>query len=141
MKLSAQLLQTVFLSIRNIRRMSYAEANDCVSIPQLRFLTAIGEGLDQTSILARTMGVSQAAVSKMIDGMVERDWVERLSDEDRRVTRLVLSEKGKRLNQKVHSAIEDRIDVLLKDITKEERQTLKSGLQVLSKVFNSESVS
>lgn len=141
MKLSAQLLQTVFLSIRNIRRMSYAEANDCVSIPQLRFLTAIGEGLDQTSILARTMGVSQAAVSKMIDGMVERDWVERLSDEDRRVTRLVLSEKGKRLNQKVHSAIEDRIDVLLKDITKEERQTLKSGLQVLSKVFNSESLS
>ncbi len=87
------------------------------------------------------MGVSQAAVSKMIDGMVERDWVERLSDEDRRVTRLVLSEKGKRLNQKVHSAIEDRIDVLLKDITKEERQTLKSGLQVLSKVFNSESLS
>lgn len=141
MKLSAQLLQTVFLSIRNIRRMSYAEANDCVSIPQLRFLTAIGEGLDQTSILARTMGVSQAAVSKMIDGMVERDWVERLSDEDRRVTRLVLSEKGKHLNQKVHSAIEDRIDVLLKDITKEERQTLKSGLQVLSKVFNSESLS
>ncbi len=137
-ELSQYILGSVPSAMRHIRKMAFAEADDSISIPQLRILASINEGFDQVSTLAKFMGVSQAAISKMVDGMVERELISRSDTDDRRVTRLKLTKKGETLNNKLHSSIEQKIDVFIKDLSKTEKDDLKAGLKVLSKVFSSE---
>jgi DNA-binding MarR family transcriptional regulator len=126
--------------MRHIRKMAFEEANECVSIPQMRILGSIDEGFDQVSSLARMMGVSQAAISKMVDVLTDRELVTRKVGDDRRVIRLTLTEKGEEMNRRVHTLIEGKLDIVLKNLTKQDKEELKAGLKVLSKVFGRESL-
>ncbi|GEM_PF-2426742 len=140
LKLSTQILNVLPMSMRHIRKMAFEEANDCISIPQLRILGAIHDDFCHVSVLAKIMGVTQAAVSKMVDGLVERDLVLRQNCVDRRAVKLVLTKKGSAINQKVRVSIERQIDILLKELNKDDKDKIRDGLLVLSKVFTHESI-
>lgn len=58
-------------------------------------LVALDAGVHEPGRLAAEMGVSKQAVSKLVDGLVERGFVDRRPDEsDRRRSRLLLTARG-----------------------------------------------
>ena len=75
--------------------------------------------------LYKTTMLSSGAVSSKLDKLVERQWVERLiNEEDRRSCRVVLTEQG--LNV-IDPAVDDHVEnqkKLLESFTSEEQQTL-----------------
>ncbi|MBJ7551755.1 MarR family winged helix-turn-helix transcriptional regulator [Marinomonas ostreistagni] len=75
--------------------------------------------------LYKTTMLSSGAVSSKLDKLVERQWVERLiNEEDRRSCRVVLTEQG--LNV-IDPAVDDHVGnqkKLLESFTSEEQQTL-----------------
>lgn len=141
MKLSKQIIKSVPLTMRVIRKIVLDYADDSLTLPQLRILRFIQEGCGQVSGLSRTLGVTQAAISKMVDGLVEKEYITRSSGTDRRVTKLDLTEKGEAVNSSVHLILEAALDTRLKNITKSEKEDLSKGLAVLTKLFNNESCS
>lgn len=139
-KVSTHLLRTVPMAMRTIRSMLDEESNECLSMPQLRLLRMINLEINQVSRIAKTLIVSQASVSKMVDVMEEKGYITRSSGIDKRVAILKLTSKGEKIHQSVQSAIEQKLEKLMKGLTKKNKEDLIAGLDVLNKVFSSESI-
>ena len=139
-KVSSHLLRTVPMAMRTIRSMLDEESNEYLSMPQLRLLRMINLEINQVSIIAKTLIVSQASVSKMVDAMEEKGYITRSSGIDKRVAILKLTSKGEKIHQSVQSAIEQKLEKLMKGLTKKNKEDLIAGLDVLNKVFSSESI-
>ena len=139
-KVSSHLLRTVPMAMRTIRSMLDEESNEYLSMPQLRLLRMINLEINQVSMIAKTLIVSQASVSKMVDVMEEKGYITRSSGIDKRVAILKLTSKGEKIHQSVQSAIEQKLEKLMKGLTKKNKEDLIAGLDVLNKVFSSESI-
>lgn len=139
-KVSTHLLRTVPMAMRTIRSMLDEESNECLSMPQLRLLRMINLEINQVSMIAKTLIVSQASVSKMADVMEEKGYITRSSGIDKRVAILKLTSKGEKVHQSVQLAIEQKLEKLMKGLTKKNKEDLIAGLDVLNKVFSSESI-
>ena len=139
-KVSTHLLRTVPMAMRTIRSMLDEESNECLSMPQLRLLRMINLEINQVSMIAKTLIVSQASVSKMVDVMEEKGYITRSSGIDKRVAILKLTSKGEKIHQSVQSALEQKLEKLMKGLTKKNKEDLIAGLDVLNKVFSSESI-
>jgi len=83
------------------------------------------DGLPQRD-LARSMHVSPAAVTYMLQRMERDGWIERRRDtDDQRVVRVFASEKGKCLRQDARRAFRETEDELNSIYSQEEQATLK----------------
>lgn len=68
-------------------------------------LMVLARGATDASQLVKEMGITKQAVSKLIDALVDRGFVDRnANDADRRRTDLVLSAKGKRAARVIAAA-------------------------------------
>jgi long-chain acyl-CoA synthetase len=68
------------------RRFEHALADLQLSLPQYRLLTYLSSGNQAASNLAERLTVSRPSITALVDGLVERDYVERRnSDTDRRL--------------------------------------------------------
>lgn len=139
-KVSTHLLRTVPMAMRTIRSMLDEESNECLSMPQLRLLRMINLEINQVSMIAKTLIVSQASVSKMVDVMEEKGYITRSSGIDKRVAILKLTGKGEKIHESVQLSLEQKLEKLMKGLTKKNKEDLIAGLDVLNKVFSSESI-
>lgn len=81
--------------IRLVKSEISSAAEGTISHPQFRILSNLSRGANSVSQLARDQGVSQPAMSKMIDLMVEKELVRRSNASvDRRQTHLEITKKG-----------------------------------------------
>jgi DNA-binding MarR family transcriptional regulator len=85
------------------------------------------------SDLARHLGVSVPTVSKSIDVLEERQWVERWVDpSDRRQTIVRLTPEGRRVTAAMRQQTERHIAGLLAPLTPSQRAQVRGALDVLT---------
>jgi DNA-binding MarR family transcriptional regulator len=131
--LSDKILETIPPSIRIIRRFSTEAVGGALTLQQLRMLNLIREGQGQTQ-MSETLEVSLAAISKMITCLSNKKLISRKAGDDRRTLIISLTSKGKQVLDKVSEYVKQRMDIQIKELSKEEREELLKGLKVLDKL-------
>ena len=81
-----------------------------LSLPQYRVLSLLGDGSAAATVLADHLAVSRPNVTAIVDGLVERDLVERLTDPlDRRRVRHSLTAAGHNALRAADEAVDARL--------------------------------
>lgn len=128
------ILTSIPRAIRTIRRVSASELKDDLTFQQFRILNLVSEGMGQTQMAANVQ-VSMAAISKIVDLLVNRGLLKRETGEDRRCHNLILTAEGKKVLKTVKGQVEKKIEVHYKKLTEKEKSELEKGLKVLDKLI------
>ena len=119
-----------------IRVEMRALAQPEMSVPQFRVLAHVSLGTNTISALADLHSISLPAMSKIVDGMVKRGLITRLTNEkDRRVIVLTLTRDGKKAHTRVARGVEKKIVDLLEDVPAKKCKALVGGLNVIETIF------
>jgi DNA-binding MarR family transcriptional regulator len=103
---------------------------------QMGSLMRIAEGTCTMSELARYQAVSLPTISKSVDMLVRRGWVERWVDKhDRRQTMARLTPSGRRMLTHIKERTETQVAHTLAPLTTAERAQLVAALNVLTRVL------
>jgi DNA-binding MarR family transcriptional regulator len=137
--LAKKILEVIPPSMARIRedlRSSYGNVSD-LSVPQLRVMGCVKRGLVLVGDIAKHQGVSQPAMSKMVEGLVERGLIERYQAKgDRRQVPLRLTKSGTAIHTKIWKSAELKIlETRLPDLSIAEQKTLLQALDSLQKIF------
>jgi DNA-binding MarR family transcriptional regulator len=104
---------------------------------QMGSLMKIALGPCTMSNLARHLAVSPPTVSKSIDMLVRRGWVERWVDKsDRRQTMVRLTARGRRVLGEIRQRTERHVTETLAPLTPAQRAQLVAALNMLSGVLS-----
>lgn len=93
-KLSAEMGQ---VEERTKEQFNFSE----LTITQMHYLESINHLINPTiTELAAEMNLTKPTVTNVVDKLIEKEFLKRIkSDEDRRITHLHLTEKGKQINR------------------------------------------
>lgn len=128
--LAGKLLESIPPSIRIIRQLSTESVGQSLTLQQLRILKLISEGQGQTQI-AQTLHVSLAAVSKTSDALKKKNLISKKAGPDRRTFILKLTPKGEIIMDQVTAYVKERLDLGIKQLSKQAKADLMKGLIVL----------
>jgi DNA-binding MarR family transcriptional regulator len=104
-----------------------------LSLPQYRLLAFLSGGPERATELASWLEVSPPSLTALVDGLVQKGLVERVtSEEDRRCVRHVLTAGGAASLITGDSAIAQRLTVLLDYLAPDEARSVHSGLGYLA---------
>ena len=104
--------------------------------PQMGILMRIAAGPCTMSELARFQSVSLPTISKSVDMLVRRGWVERWIDkQDRRQTMARLTPSGKKMLAHIKQRTERQVTRTLAPLSPPERAQLVAALNVLRRVL------
>lgn len=134
---AGEVLDTVPLIMQFIRVEMRRSRGPGISIPQFRVLAFLNrtEGASLSSVADR-VGLSLPAMSRLIDGLVERDLVEREeSAEDRRRITLRLTPMGKELVRVSRAGAQTRLAEALGSLPPTQRAEIAEAMQRLRPVF------
>ena len=132
LELAKELLEVLPPSMRRIREELRAGAHEKVTVPQWRILGAIYRGRNETSELAKHHGVSQPAISRMVDGLVDRGLVKRVPhQDDRRHIILSLSRAGESLYKKARKSTQKKIGAKIARLSFAQKSQMRQGLKIL----------
>ncbi len=85
--------------------------------------------------LSNELGIPLSSATRLVDGLVNADFVERTNDpNDRRVVRIQLTHKGQQFSETTMHYVKYRITSLLGNFTPEEQEQL---LMLMTKLLNS----
>lgn len=130
-------LEVVPLVMRAIRAEMHSQRTPDLSVPQFRTLAFLNRQENASlSDVAEHLGLTLPSMSKMIDGLVERDLVARqtAADDRRRIT-LTLTVHGKSILQSAVKATQARLAEMLEGLTPEERAALVQAMRALRPIF------
>lgn len=135
---AALLLETVPFSMRLLAgTMQQARGSDSpqLNFGQLRMLEMLHHRAWTLSDLAERHHVAASTMSRTMDVLVKRDWVERRSHpEDRRQVLLTLTGDGLEALVEMRRSAAETITQLIERLSDGERERLYGGLQVLQKL-------
>lgn len=106
-----------------------------ISFTQTKLLNALDELDEPTSLgsLSDRLGLSLAAISRAVEGLVQRDYVAREEDpRDRRSKLIGLTPKGRRTFGQLYALRLAGLRAVLCDLDPGERETLMRGLEPLT---------
>ena len=83
--------------------------------------------------MADTLQVTMAAISKMINALVEKKLVTRSQGKDRRCLTLKLTAQGKKILKLVTDHVARRLEIGLKRLDTKEKGDLLKGLEILER--------
>jgi DNA-binding MarR family transcriptional regulator len=110
-----------------------------IEMSQWSTLRRIGRSPCTMSELARHKGVGLPTISKSVEMLVRRGWVERWIDKsDRRQTMVRLTPAGRRILTECRQALETFLDERLAHLTAAERNAVDASLQLVRKVLTIE---
>ena len=110
-----------------------------IEMSQWATLRRIGRTPCTMSELARYKGVGLPTISKSVDMLVRRGWVERWVDKsDRRQTLVRLTAAGRRILTDCRHALEEFLDERLLSLSAAERNALDDSLQMVRRVLTAE---
>lgn len=117
-------------SIHNFMR--FAKGRN-YSVPQLNTLMRLHhKGHCGVSDLSEETGVTNAAISQLLEKMVQQGWVVRSEDpQDRRQKVIALTPAGQQVVQESFSARQSWLGQLAETLTPEEQQQVNAALQLL----------
>jgi len=91
------------------------------------------EGLHQ-GVLGERLALGKSSMSRLVDGLVERDWVRRAKDpNDGRARILELTDKGHKAATEVAQRRAQRLSTLLEQVPASRRQSVINALRLLTK--------
>lgn len=135
---AALLLETVPFTMRVLAgAMHQARASDSppFNMGQLRMLDMLRSGAWTLSDLAERHQVATSTMSRTVDVLVKRTWVERRSHpDDRRQVLLSLTGEGLEVLAEMRRGAEASLTQLVEQLPDDERERLFAGLQVLQKL-------
>ena len=110
-----------------------------IEMSQWSTLRRIGRTPCTMSELARYKGVGLPTISKSVDMLVRRGWVERWVDKsDRRQTLVRLTTPGRRILTDCRRALEVYLDERLASLSATERNSIDHSLQLVRRVLTHE---
>jgi DNA-binding MarR family transcriptional regulator len=101
-------------------------------------LTEIADGGRTQRELVDRLRLDRSSVSRLVDRLVTRGWVERVDAADRRTVRLVATAQGERVAAEVAASRSDRFAVLLDAIQPDQRALVLDALRLLTAAARSE---
>jgi DNA-binding MarR family transcriptional regulator len=115
------------------------KSGPAIEISQWSTLRRIGRSPCTMSELARHRGVGLPTISKSVEMLVRRGWVERWIDKsDRRQTLVRLTPSGRRVLADCRHALEKFLDARLAHLTATERNAVDASLQLVRSVLTLE---
>lgn len=132
--LSQDILRTIPQFIRVIRRLSTDQLDGAITLQHLRILILVSEGMGQSQ-MAETLQISLPAISKMVNGLVQRKLILTTPGVDRRCLKLKLTTKGKTTLNAVRREVEKEMTEALKNLSTSQCLELEKGLKVLDKLM------
>ncbi len=135
--LAKKILETIPPAMGKIRMEMRAASPADLSHPQYRILGSIYRGRNLAGEIARHQGVSQPAMSKMVDTLVEKGLIRRdTQGKDRRRIPLQLTPEGEALFLRIRRAAIQELSRQTTSLTARDRKELMQGLAVLDKFFS-----
>ncbi len=132
-----QLLDNVPQVMRFIRTEMRSHRGYDLSVPQFRTLTFVNRNPEASlSQLADHLGLTLPSVSKLVDGLVNQKLVSRReSVVDRRRLRLALTRAGEELLSSARQATQDKIKMVLSDLSSNELSIVIEAAALLHPLF------
>ncbi|MBI3555654.1 MAG: MarR family transcriptional regulator [Deltaproteobacteria bacterium] len=131
-----QILDVIPRTMRIIRTELRALAKSELTVPQFRILAHLTEGSLNNGQLADIQGVSVAAMSRMVDGLVRRNLLTRtVSASDRRQIHLALTPTGRETMDRITKAVQKSLAERISKLSTKPKKDLASGLDALEEVF------
>lgn len=107
-----------------------------VTMPQIRVLRMASEGHPTLSDVASALQVTRPTATRLVDGLVQRGWIERRPDpEDRRRIRLYVTEAGLDVQRRVEEFIHRAMVQRLAHLAPEDMDLLYRGMKALEAVL------
>jgi DNA-binding MarR family transcriptional regulator len=107
-----------------------------LSLTQIKSLRALIDADEPLSVkaLGDELGLSLPAISRALDGLVQRDFVTRAEDPaDRRSKRLALTRKGRRTHDQLYALRVAGLRQFVEDLDSHEREALAAGLAPIAR--------
>ncbi len=135
-ELARDFIETVPRSMWAIRYGMREAAGQELTVPQFRVLAQLSIQSRTNGELAERIGVSVPAMSRLVDGLVEGEFVVRFPEtRDRRQVRLELSPSGRRKFQRLKKHTQSLFSARFSELGETDRRKLREGLEVLGKLF------
>jgi DNA-binding MarR family transcriptional regulator len=133
------LTRDMYALVSHLMRVSHVETFELIarldlSFTQIKALCALDTETDERSVkaLAESMGVSLPAMSRAVDGLYERGFVDRQEDRlDRRVKRVRLTAAGRAMTNSLTEGRLVGIQSFLDSLSEEEADTLYRALEMI----------
>jgi len=127
-------------SLRRFERVTQAQLKNCcahVTLAQCLVLLEIDEGGELTmSQLAAGLRLDASTLSRTIEGLVRRQLVERLrEDQDRRVVRIRLTSEGQSVCRSIHEENDGHYSRIFEKIPESRRGTVIKNFETLVQAF------
>jgi DNA-binding MarR family transcriptional regulator len=131
-----RILEVIPRTMHTLRAELRTKARTNFSVPQFRVLNVLSRGPQNNNQLAEHIGVSVAAMSRLVDGLVRGGFVGRSAHaSDRRQTQLVLTTLGARTVRTLKTSVQRRLAERISVLEPDSKQALVEGLQVLEGLF------
>ncbi|MBT3216816.1 MAG: MarR family transcriptional regulator [Candidatus Marinimicrobia bacterium] len=122
-----ELLKDFFLDLQSLFRSRISKGS--ITLPQVLLISIIpDDGIDMSS-LAKKLGVDNSTATRLVDKIIENQWVKRKKSKiDGRVTLIILTDKGEELQNEIESRIDTLGDEMEFIIPLENRDQYKNIL-------------
>jgi DNA-binding MarR family transcriptional regulator len=135
-----ELLDVIPAVIRPIRQQMRSHRTHGLSVPQFRALCFV-ERYDGSSLseVAEHLDLSLPAVSRMVNGLVERGFMQRrASSDDRRHVSLSVSSRGHAVMGSARKATQRYLAERMEQLSSNELSAVAESMRVLRQVFEQE---
>ncbi len=135
--LATHLLDTLPSVMNEWRKVMSEGVPQGLSINQYRVLYFVHSGQCSQAYLAKHLGVTAAAMSKMVEALVEKKLLERKANtQDRRHTHLCITTAGKRIVNQMRLQVEKRMQIHLDVLSLAQQKEIEKALLLLQSVFS-----
>jgi len=130
-----KLRKSLRLFERELDRYNNAHCCSTISLKQCHMLLAIeSEGTSSIGCLSEIVNSDKSSVSRMIEGLVKSELVERVIPEDnRRTTSISLTKKGKELCTSINQSNDLYFSHVFKSFTKKEIEDFANACERIAK--------
>ena len=131
--LAALYMDVVPKAMREFRKEMRSSRSVGLTVPQFRILALLAEGHGGNRELAENVGVSVAAMSRMVDWLSKHHLVERLKDKtDRRKVQVQLTNEGRGHFAEFRKEASQRLEKRMASLDAANRKNLSKGLSALA---------
>jgi DNA-binding MarR family transcriptional regulator len=135
--IAREILDIVPVVMRVIRAEMRSHRSADLAVPQFRALLYISRNPGSSLLaVARHLGLTSPTVSKMVDGLVLNQLVNReILPADRRKVNLTLTAQGQEILEKARSGTQARLAEVVSGLSPQEGATVLQAMQLLQPLF------
>ena len=124
-------------AMQSLREEMRQGRGDRLTVPQFRVLAGVNRGVASNKELCELLGVSEAAISRMVDHLVQDGLLKKsLHRTDRRQSVLALTDEGSGMFNYIKSDARDRLKQKLNALDDESLGLVIKGLEILKENIN-----